>query len=144
MVASSTGGSGSPPQSSLTSFTEAGSTIRGSIETIVTTEHPNQPPNTTTTLQLPPQQPNEIQQSTQDATEFQDEEINQPVPANSVNRGVIVDSVHDVNWYVNHANTMTEINGTTQEQEFVIKIFMVTGLQVDPMFNGRFLALTTS
>ena len=68
VVEISTGGGGNSPQSSLTSFTEAGSTIRGSIETIVTTEHPNQPPNTTTTLQLPPQQPNEIQQSTQEAT----------------------------------------------------------------------------
>ena len=121
VVEISTGGGGNSPQSSLTSFTEAGSTIRGSIETIVTTEHPNQPPNTTTTLQLPPQQPNEIQQSAQDATEFHNEEINRPVPANSVYHGVFVDSVHDVNWYVNQANTMTEINGITQEREFVIK-----------------------
>ena len=116
VVEISTGGAGNWPQSSLTLFTEAGLTIRGSIDTIVTTEYANQPPNTTATVQPPPQQPKEIQQPTEDSTEFQNEEVNLPCPTNSVNRGRFVESVHDVNWFCDHPKTRMELNGTSQER----------------------------
>ena len=111
----------SSPQSSLTSFTEAGSTVNDSVTTLGTSDSNNQQPTPTVLQQyninpqvVPTQQPPPaaLHQATR----------------SDVNLGRLVDTSHDVKWYTNHAATQLDINGPSTICEFVIK--NITGARI--------------
>ena len=120
------GGNSSSPQLSLTSFTEAGSTVNESVTTLDSTSNPtSNPSNEPTTTPTVLQELNNINQPLQ---------INPPLqqpPVATPHQGVLgtlVATSHNVKWYTNHATVRSDINGPHSHREFVIK--SITGERI--------------